>query len=81
MTFANNWTISVQFGYCNYCVNKNHPAGMDLERQDSVESSNAEIAIWDKDGNWYTFDNGDVVEGYCDTNTIADWISKVSKFD
>jgi len=80
MTFANNWTISVQFGYGNYCDNKNHPAGMDLEKQDTVESSNAEIAIWDKNGDWYDF-GGDVVQGYCDTNEIADWIDKVSKFD
>ena len=81
LTFANNWTISVQFGYGNYCQNKNHPAGVGLETQEGLlESIDAEIAIWDENGTWYNF-GGDTVQGYCDTNELADWISKVSKFD
>ena len=30
MTFENGWTISVQFGYGNYCDNNRHPDGFDF---------------------------------------------------
>jgi len=80
MTFENGWTISVQFGWMNYCDNQNHPDGYQFsEKNDIVESSDAEIAIWDNNGQWYNF-NYDTVKGYCSANEVAEWISKVSKF-
>ena len=75
MTFENGWTISVQFGYANYCDNNRHPDGFDFGKNlDIVQSSDAEIAIWDSEGSWYTFEDGDTVKGYCSANEVATWI-------
>ena len=75
MTFENGWTISVQFGYGNYCDNNRHPDGFDFgKNKDVVQSSDAEIAIWDSEGSWYTFEDGDTVKGYCSANEVATWI-------
>jgi hypothetical protein len=80
MTFGNGWSISVQFGYGNYCQNNHHPMGFYFSKnQDVTTSEDAEIAIWDKDGNWYNFGN-DTVKGYCSTDDVAGWINKVSNF-
>jgi len=80
MTFENGWTISVQFGYGNYCQNYHHPNGFNFgKNQELVTSTNAEIAIWDKDGKWYNF-GSDTVKGYCSVNEVAKWIERVSKF-
>ena len=80
MTFSNGWSISVQFGYGNYCQNNHHPNGFYFSKnQDVTTSEDAEIAIWDNEGNWYNF-GLDIVKGYCSTNEVAEWIDKVSKF-
>ena len=80
MVFENGWTISVQFGYGNYCQNNHHPNGFYFSKnQDVTTSEDAEIAIWDNEGNWYNF-GLDTVKGYCSTNEVAEWIDKVSKF-
>jgi len=80
MLFENGWTISVQFGYGNYCDNNNHPLGFYFSKnQEMTTSSDAEIGIWDKEGHYYNFGN-DTVKGYCSTNEVAEWIDKVSKF-
>jgi hypothetical protein len=81
MTFDNDWTISVQFGYVNYCSNRNHPEGCEFnEHIEIVSSSDAEIAIWNGNGDWYDFEN-DQVKGYCSVEEVADWIEKVRKFE
>lgn len=75
MTFENGWTISVQFGYGNYCDNNRHPDGFDFGKNlDIVQSSDAEIAIWNSEGSWYTFKDGDTVKGYCSADEVATWI-------
>jgi hypothetical protein len=76
MTFANGWTISVQFGYLNYCANKRTK---DNEGED-IESENAEIAIWDKHHTWYNFGR-DTVKGYVEPDDVAKWVTLVSNFD
>jgi hypothetical protein len=68
MTFENECTISVQFGRVNYA---SIVGGVSIS---------AEIAIWDKDGNWYKFGN-DQVKGHCNANEVAEWINRVSKFN
>jgi hypothetical protein len=79
MTFKNGWTISVQFGYGNYCGNHHHPDGLDFSiKQDSTTCPDAEIAIWDENGVWYDFGN-DIVKGHCTADQVADWITRVSK--
>jgi hypothetical protein len=80
MTFQNGWTISVQFGFGNYCQNNHHPEGFYFSQNVAiVESQDAEIAIWDKEGKFYNF-GGDDVKGYCSPNEVAEWIEKVSKW-
>ena len=74
MTFENGCTISVQFGYYNYCDNHNHPDGYDFSnRRTMVESSTAEIAILLPNGEFYDFGN-DSVKGYCSANEVANYI-------
>ena len=76
ITFENGWTISVQFGTSNYCSRRYS----DTEYGKSIiESPNAEIAIWDKNGEWYNF-GSDEVKGYCTPDEVAEWIDKVSKW-
>lgn len=72
MTFANGWTVSVQFGRGNYCANRdNGEYGKDAET-----SPNAEIAAWNGD-EWHKFD-GDVVRGWVSANGVAAFISEVA---
>jgi hypothetical protein len=79
MTFNNGWTISVQFGCGNYCDNGHHPDGyFFFKGKEQVTSPNAEIAIWNKEGD-YNFGN-DIVKGYCTTDEVAEWIEKVKSF-
>ncbi len=80
MTFENGWTISVQFGYGNYCDNGHHPERLALHNKRIVESENAEIAIWDKNNVDYTFEDGYNVKGWLQADQVADWIDKVSKW-
>ncbi len=76
MTFESGWTISVQWGVGNYCERKSFTVSpLEDQKQITVESSNAEIAIWDKNGEWYTFDNGDTVLGHLTADEVAEWIS------
>jgi len=77
MTFDNGWTISVQFGDGNYCSNRDQ---MVNSIGGVYPSKTAEIAIWDKNGNDFGFDNGRGVKGWCDANEVARWIETVSKW-
>lgn len=77
ITFENGWTISVQFGWGNYCDNHNHPDRWNYNDGPVVESTNAEIAIWDKNNKWYEFSNGDTVQGYLSSDEVAKWIETV----
>ena len=80
MTFQNGWTISVQFGYGNYCSNSHHPEGYFFSKNlEVVECPDAEIAIWDENGEWYNF-GSDTVKGYCTVDEVAEWITKTSMF-
>jgi len=84
MVFENGWTISVQFGYGNYCDNYQHPDGFDFAKDlNVVQSGDAEIAIWAGDtwkGDWYTFENGEMVLGHQTPDQVAEWIAKVVAF-
>lgn len=77
MTFANGWTISVQFGGGNFCENRTYG---DVALKATVSSANAEIAIWDEKDRWFNFEN-DQVKGWVTPNEVAEWIQKVSKFE
>ena len=78
LTFSNGYTISVQFGYGNYCENKyklNDP-----DSSECTESPDAEIAYWKGNGDMIEFEeSGDTVLGYQSTNDVAIWIDRISK--
>ena len=76
ITFENGITISVQFGYGNYCDNyRKH----DCVKAGFCSSNDAEIAIWDSANIWYEFDNGDTVKGRVSPDEVADWIIKAKR--
>lgn len=59
LKFSNGWTVSVQFGPGNYCDNYH----LDFDEYSTSgplhktvpPSATAEVAAWDKDGNWHKF--------------------------
>lgn len=80
LTFANGWTVSVQIGPGNYCDNyRNSMFEFYNNKPRSLESSNAEIAAWDKEGNWYKFSGDlDTVKGYVVPDKIAEFIAEIA---
>ena len=57
MTFANGYTVSVQFGHGNYCENR--------YGNDGDKSANAEVAAWpDYVGGWVKLGDNDEVIGW-----------------
>lgn len=80
MTFANGWTVSVQFGYGNYCENRSYDrTDFDPGVKPKGESKDAEIAAWDASGTWYDFEH-DQVKGWCSADEVAAFITKVAAF-
>jgi len=72
MTFTNGNTISVQFGLGNYGSNRN---------ESKNETKLAEIAMWNKKGVWYHFDNINDVKGWVTADEVAEWIHFASVND
>ena len=64
ITFANGWTVSVQFGPGNYCANRHMTIGKDDELCGSRGSPDAEIAMWPSSGEMETFEEGGTVLGW-----------------
>ena len=79
MTFSNNWTVSVQFGACNY--GSNYDVAYDAPRkEDFWASNNAEIAAWHGEAgqssdNWYQFGEGSAVKGWCSPDEIVHFMN------
>lgn len=74
MTFQNGLTISIQFGYGNYCSNGTLP-----DKKIEQTAYTVEIAIWDKDDNWFKFDKDNAVKGWVDIDEVAIWIDEVRR--
>lgn len=74
MTFANGWTVSVQWGLGTYSDNRYS------DFRARAESKTAEIAAWDADGKWHTFvgDYEDTVKGWCKPDEVAEFIHFIS---
>ncbi len=70
MTFENGNTISIQFGFGNYCDNRN---------ESNSESKDAEVAIWNNEGKWYQFE-GNQVKGCCTPDEVAKWVNLAAKY-
>lgn len=72
ITFANGWTISVQFGNGNYCDNYDF-RGTSVESGEKG-SSDAEVATISPSGDLFPcplFESGDTVEGQCSPEKVA----------
>lgn len=87
VTFDNNLTVSVQWGYGNYC--ENHTSFLDtpkIKRDSSYFTSNdAEIAVWDENDNWIIdkFTNKEtdgMVLGYLTAEEVFEIIEKVRAY-
>lgn len=68
VTFENGWTVSVQFGYGNYCDNYdwkgNDPSDpMSRFKDAAPHSRTAEVAAWPADGDMIDLGDGDTVGG------------------
>lgn len=77
MTFANGMTISVQFGSSNYCSRRNFDSRpMNEMKEYIVSSPDAEIAIWDAEGNWFDF-GYDQVKGFVTPDEVGAWVKAI----
>jgi hypothetical protein len=64
ITFANGWTVSVQFGPGIYCENYDMPISVEGNRKAGEKGSGtAEVACWGPDGKMISFGD-DTVKGY-----------------
>jgi|TARA_R110000751_G_scaffold65021_1_gene133289 hypothetical protein len=80
LKFSNGWTISVQFGYYNYC-NNNLDRLSSLETADGYAGSdNAEVAAWDSNERWYDFGT-DTVKGYLNADEVSDFIHMIRNLE
>ena len=91
MTFANGYTISVQFRPGNYCDNRDMKAEMDMYRTGSVgpnvpgmpvyQCPNAEVAVMDPSGEFIrhpSWTHGDDVKGWVSPDEVAALIAWIS---
>ncbi len=80
MTFVNGWTVSVQWGYGNYCNNRdNQNANKFSKEHNNSPSQTAEVAAWDTKNEWHVFeDTGDTVNGYMSPNKVIEFMAMIA---
>lgn len=76
--FKNDYLLSIQFGWVNYCDNYNLDWNNNMS--DYRTSSTAEIAYWKlPNGNMQQFEeNSDTVLGYQTFDDVVGWMKKIS---
>ena len=82
VTFANGWTVSVQFGAGNYCSNRdwqgdNPNDPLSAYKDKAPKSFNAEIAAWDASGKWHEFEH-DSVAGWCSPEQVLAFMNEIA---
>lgn len=77
ITFANGWTVSVQFGPGNYADNHGESFS-DLGPKDGRKSSRAETAFIAPQGTLQPFPDGDTVQGYQTPEQVLALMMKVA---
>lgn len=85
MEFENGITVSVQFGYGNYCDNYDSIGDMGNEKEVQIQSNTAEVAIWDNNNKWITSEAPhsiaeDDVIGRLTTQEVLDILNWASKY-
>ena len=79
MKFRNGWTLSVQFGYGNYCERRHFMNDQKLNHG-ALESEDAEIAIFNPEGSMVDVGSDQVVGRVC-ADHVADVMALVSRRD
>ena len=80
MVFENGNTVSVQFGFGNYCENQEkfellkEPVGL------NALSKDAEVAAWTAENKWYDFGD-DKVRGWLSSDKVSSFIAFVAQSD
>ena len=76
--FDNGYTLSVQIGPGNYCHNRDMPMKDDF-CGNVPDCDNAEIAIFDPDGEYVQLTESDDVRGWVDIDEIIDKASLLGR--
>lgn len=69
ITLDNGWTLSVQFGWANYC--KNYSVDKRSTPHSNLSCADAEIALWHGDGSLLPIDDGSTICGNVSPDTVA----------
>ena len=80
VTFANGYTVSVQFGPGNFCENRDEPFDFDAPRKEGWRSMDAEIAAWGPGGGmrvWPGFE-GDTVRGWQSADDVLAFMNMIA---
>lgn len=88
MTFENGLTASVQWGAGNYCDN-HFPEDMDFSFKKDASSDTAEIAVFDKTGNFldpqdffsYEISSDGEVAGYLTPAQVVEFLAAVKDWE
>lgn len=76
MTFANGWSVSVQFGPSNYCEHKHDRSFRSIP--DGHHSMDAEVAVLRPDGKMARLGTGGTVQGWLSPDRVARLLTAVS---
>jgi hypothetical protein len=82
ITFENGHTLSVMFGAGNYCFNRGERMPLPGDEPRDHRSPNAEIAVWDRDGEWVRLEGvheGDDVVGWVGPDAVAAIADRVAR--
>tara|TARA_R110000782_G_scaffold267329_1_gene362683 strand:- start:29 stop:340 length:312 start_codon:yes stop_codon:yes gene_type:complete len=80
ITFPNNWTISVQFGPFNYRDDRSLYVPY-ATTYDSMQSVNAEVAVWDGNGIWKQLGDNDDVIGWQSPEEVLKLMNEIAAYD
>jgi hypothetical protein len=85
--FENGWTVSVQFGPTHYCSNRNMDdpdavakmfAPELMEFAQELSCKNGEIAAFNTNSEWHTFEDGDNVKGWTTPAELLAFMNEIA---
>lgn len=79
ITFANGYTVSVQWHHFAYCKNRRVHRNTDIEHASARACPNAEVAAWDANGKWLRLADHDDVLGHQTPEQVTAILDMVSK--
>jgi len=84
MTFANGNTVSIQWGVANYCEHYMKKDDVKLSAtKETWKSKDTEMAAWNIDGEWHSFEvgcglGGNQVQGYISADEVLAFMNFVA---